>query len=155
MTLPTGQISMSQVNTELSKSSTALISLNDSDVRALAGVPSGAISMANLQGKSNVSFTPDGGTTLGTAVYLSSDVSYQEAEITIACSQNATWNYTRTSTSGNGSEFVSIASGAVSPNIAFRLNTVDNTIATRQWSVNATAGGITRYWTVYLRSEYV
>jgi len=44
---------MSQVNSELGYTSTALISLNDSAVRNLAGVPSGAISMSNLQGKSN------------------------------------------------------------------------------------------------------
>lgn len=44
---------MSQVNTELGYSSTATISLNDSAVRTLAGVSSGAISMSNLQGKSN------------------------------------------------------------------------------------------------------
>lgn len=44
---------MSQVNTELGLSSTTTISLNQSNVRTLAGVPSGAISMNNLRGKSN------------------------------------------------------------------------------------------------------
>lgn len=44
---------MSQVNTELGYSSTATISLNQTAVRTLAGVPSGAISMSNLKGKSN------------------------------------------------------------------------------------------------------
>lgn len=53
MTLPTGTISMSQVNTELGYSSTATISLNQAAVRTLAGVPSGTISMNNLRGKSN------------------------------------------------------------------------------------------------------
>lgn len=53
MTLPTGTISLSQVNVELGLSATAAISLNDAAVRALAGVPSGQIGMNNLQGKSN------------------------------------------------------------------------------------------------------
>ncbi len=53
MALPSsGTITLAQVNVELQKSSTAQISLNDADVRALAGVPSGAISMSNLYGKS-------------------------------------------------------------------------------------------------------
>lgn len=52
MTLPVGTISMSEVNTELGYSSTALISLNDTAVRSLANVPSGQISMSDLQGKS-------------------------------------------------------------------------------------------------------
>ena len=43
---------MSQVNTELSLSATAQISMNDTALRTLAGVPSGQISMSNLQGKS-------------------------------------------------------------------------------------------------------
>lgn len=59
MTLPaSGAISLSDVNTELGYSSTAQISLNDSAVRTLAGVSSGAISLQDLQGKSNTfSFT--------------------------------------------------------------------------------------------------
>jgi hypothetical protein len=55
MTLPVGQISLGQVNTELGLSSTTLISLNQANVRALAGVASGQIAMSNLQGKSNAS----------------------------------------------------------------------------------------------------
>ncbi|OAD82861.1 hypothetical protein ATN89_17415 [Comamonas thiooxydans] len=52
MTLPTGQITMAQVAAELGIGAGGL-NLNDSRVRSLAGVPSGSISMANLQGKTN------------------------------------------------------------------------------------------------------
>ena len=52
MATPSGQISLSDVNAELGFSPTALITMNDAAVRNLAGVPTGAISMANLQGKS-------------------------------------------------------------------------------------------------------
>ena len=44
---------MSQVNVELLHAATATISLNQADVRQLAGVPAGTISMSDLQGKSN------------------------------------------------------------------------------------------------------
>jgi hypothetical protein len=53
MTTPTGQISLNDVNVELGLSGTTLISMNQTSVRTLAGVASGAISMQNLQGKSN------------------------------------------------------------------------------------------------------
>lgn len=53
MALPTsGTISLQDVNVELGNSSTALISLNDTDVRTLAGIPSGQISMDDLYGSS-------------------------------------------------------------------------------------------------------
>lgn len=53
MTLPVGTITLSDVNVELGYSPTALINMGDAAVRTLAGVPSGAISMQNLQGKSS------------------------------------------------------------------------------------------------------
>jgi hypothetical protein len=57
MTLPVGEISLSQVNTELGISpSSTLITMNDAAVRTLAGVGGSGtvISMQNLQGKSSV-----------------------------------------------------------------------------------------------------
>jgi hypothetical protein len=54
MTLPvSGPISLNAVNVELGLSGTTLISLGQASVRTLAGVPSGAISLNNLYGKSN------------------------------------------------------------------------------------------------------
>ena len=46
-----GPISLNDVNVEMQKSPTALISLNDSNVRTLAEIPTGTISMSNLYGK--------------------------------------------------------------------------------------------------------
>jgi hypothetical protein len=54
MALPaSGAISLSAVNVELDLTATAQISLNDSAVRTLFGVSSGAISMSDGYGKSN------------------------------------------------------------------------------------------------------
>lgn len=55
MALPSsGAISLSAVNTELSLSSTATITMNDSGVRSLFGKSSGAISMSDGYGKSSI-----------------------------------------------------------------------------------------------------
>jgi len=56
MTTPTGQISMSDIMTELGISGAT--SLNDSDVRGLAGISSGQISFDDLRGKSASILTP-------------------------------------------------------------------------------------------------
>jgi hypothetical protein len=56
-----GAISLAQVNTELGLAAAATRSLGDSNVRALAGVASGIISLSNLYGKSNAPvITPKG-----------------------------------------------------------------------------------------------
>lgn len=55
MALPSsGAISLNLVNVELSLTATAQVSLNDTAVRTLFGVASGAISMSNGYGKSSV-----------------------------------------------------------------------------------------------------
>lgn len=54
MTLPaSGTITLAQVNTELGRSATASINMNESAVRTLFGKPSGAISMSDGWGKSS------------------------------------------------------------------------------------------------------
>lgn len=68
MTTPVGQIGLSDVNAELDLSPTALITMNDADVRTLAGVGGSGtvISMNDLRGKSNrvaLSITITGNTT--------------------------------------------------------------------------------------------
>lgn len=68
MTLPSGTISMSEVNVELSLPATTLITLNDADVRDIAGAPfitpGTTISMNDLRGKS--AFTAITATATGT-----------------------------------------------------------------------------------------
>ena len=54
MALPTtGSIALSQVNTELGRTSTARVSLGEAEVRSLAGLANGAIGLGGLRGKSS------------------------------------------------------------------------------------------------------
>ena len=61
MTLPSYTLSMSQVNVELNRPANQAISLNDGQVRSLAGSPSGAIAMNQLQNKSFFTVSNIGG----------------------------------------------------------------------------------------------
>lgn len=54
MPLPTGTITMSEIHQEVGGGATAQCSLNDTDIRSLAGKSSGIISMDDLRGKSAV-----------------------------------------------------------------------------------------------------
>jgi hypothetical protein len=51
MTLPAGQIAMSDINAEMSRAWNTPFTLNDADVRNLAYKPSGPISLADFRGK--------------------------------------------------------------------------------------------------------
>lgn len=58
MTLPaTGAITLNNVNVELGKSGTTTIAMNNTDIRDLFGVPSGAISLSNGYNKPSRSLT--------------------------------------------------------------------------------------------------
>lgn len=67
MTTPSGQISLDDVNIELDITPGTQINMGAAPVRALAEVPSGAIAMSNLQGKSNAQFIVATGGTITTS----------------------------------------------------------------------------------------
>lgn len=148
MALPAGTISMSQVNTELGLSATAQISLNQAAVRTLAGVASGTISMNDLRGKSAVTFTPDGGTTANAPVQLSDQQTFS-ASVSIQCSAQAVWTWSKT---GHILASASIASGQTNAIITFYLET-ETQYRTAVFNVTGVAGGVTRYYEVLVVAE--
>lgn len=149
MTLPTGTISLDQVNIELGRSATAVINMNEGPVRLLAGVPSGAISMDNLRGKTNGGvWTPDGGT-IGSPVILSDDTGSATipSQMQISYPSAAVWNWSRT---GSTAGTATIATGQSGATIVFSLPNPTTTARTCQFQVNSVANGFTKYWTINL-----
>jgi len=145
-----GSTAGESINLELGRSATAQSNLNESDLRTLAGVASGAISLSNFYGKANVAFTPDGGASAGTAVFLSMMATYPDVvAVTIECNQSAIWTWTRSGSSGVSS----VASGDSSTSISFVMSSSSTQFRSTTYTVSATAGGITRYWSVQLETE--
>lgn len=74
MTLPaTGAISAADINVELGRASTAAFDINGAEERALAGVPSGAISFDDFHGKSAVDWANISATGTGTITGTNAD----------------------------------------------------------------------------------
>jgi hypothetical protein len=89
-------------------------------------------------------FTPDGGEIAGEGV--------NSSQVSVACDQNAIWNYTRTS--GGPGTSVTVPSGGTSRFIGFTLQAGGSGNATTPrnatWTLTGTSAGVTRNFTVSL-----
>lgn len=95
MTLPvSGAISFNNINVELGQSGTTQASLGQASYRALAGVPSGQISMSNFYGKANqFAFTISSNqTNLNLASYATS-VGWNGSSAVVATIGSGVWIY--------------------------------------------------------------
>ncbi len=151
MPLPTtGAISFSAVAAEIGRAAGSAISLGETAVRNLAGVATGAISLSQLYGKSSVTFSPVGGASSASPVYLSDWRSGGgAAQVTIFCSQAAVWVHSRSGTYGAAS----VASGGSATSITFSLANNGYTVRESTWTVSGTVGGVTQYWQVTLTND--
>lgn len=144
MTLPTGSISFSNLNTELNRAANAPISLNDSQVRLLNNTGNNTtISMASLQGKSFVRFDLESGT-----------YSFEDdggCSFSINCNIPALWNYSRSGASVN--TYNTPASGQTATTLSLSTNATDKFDRTATWTITATAGGITKNYVITLTAH--
>ena len=146
-----GPISLGNVGSELGRTAGTATSLGETAVRNLAAVASGAITLSNLYGKSSVTFTPAGGLSSASPVMLSDwTAGGANASVTIQCSPSAVWSWTRT---GSSAGSASVVNGGAAASIMFTLPNNGYTIRQTNWNISATAGGITRYWSVELINE--
>lgn len=112
---------------------------------------SGTISMSKFYGTSDVAFSPEGGgdTSMATTLF---DYKYypDTASVTITCTQAAVWTWSR---SGDTQGSPTVASGGSATSITFNLPSSNTAIRQTNYSVSATAAGITRYWIITLTTE--
>jgi len=101
------------------------------------GIPnSNPVSFSAFYGKSNVTFTPDGGNVSTAATGSASAI--------VTCNQPAVWTYT----GGGSGGTVSIASGATSTSITFTVVATGIPDVTRTWSLTGVSNGVTRNFSV-------
>jgi len=135
---------MSQVNTELGRSATASLNLNDADVRSLAGRPTGAISLNDLRGKGSnvaVAYVSGGGSTSNLLSYSFTSVSIGAAagDRVVAVSATTNAGFFPTSCTINGAAMTKASTGNLASAVfyaAFPSGTTANFVVT----MNATAG---------------
>lgn len=134
MTLPSsGSITLAQAAAEYGLSLPVVL---PNSFWGKPGLPaSGAIVLpGDFYGKSNVTFTPDGGAV--------SDFGEFSAGVDLVASLPVTWTYT----GGGAGGAVNLSSGGVGTLLAFTLFSP----GTATWSVTGTLGGTSRNFTVSL-----
>lgn len=146
MTLPaSGAISLTDVMTELrivTPSRAYPISLGDTDVRALAGVPSGAISLTNLYGKSAYIALSAVSSNDAQSFFSGSGAGVATCSPSVAVSGGtAPYTYLWSLTSNpNGCALGSATSAACTVSKAFGLNTTGSASAVLQCVITDNVG---------------
>ena len=140
-----GSTAGQSINLELSQSATAQVSLNDTNVRTLAGVASGAIVMpTNFYGKSAVTivlsnqYVQDftGGARAATAGYRLTSGGLAQSLVNTTYTTLETW-CTPTSEAGNYEVFATLVSGSTPS------GTIGSWVAlstTREWALSSNIG---------------
>lgn len=142
MTLPnSGPLSISQIAAEYGVS---LPCVFPDAFYGKPGIPaSGALSISTFYGKSNVTFTPDGGAV--------SDYEYgATAQVTLTCNVPAVWTFTLA-----GLATASISSGASASSVTFSLaagSPGSNRVAA--FDVTGVSDGVSRTFNISLEADY-
>ena len=171
MPTPTGTISLANVNVELGYASTAYITMNDANVRTLAGVGGSGtiISMDNLRGKTWVTlsaalpqYSPGSGYDINLTEYVYRlEPAYTECYVDIILRNDGTGAYRKGSSfqatndftsftwkTGTGSvgdyyAYVTVSSGALSQGTTGTLLALSTN---RSWRVLAAGSSLGTYW---------
>lgn len=168
-----GSTANRSVNLELSQAATAQISLNDANVRALAGVPSGAITIAtDFYGKSAVTvnfidaYVISTSSSPATAAYRVDTDGFDYEGVQGVYSALSQW-VTPSSAGGNYEVFATVTSGSVttgttgswvatsgSPTWTRTAGTIGTQVVTLSMQVRAVGSGtVLDTWTVTLEAE--